>query len=255
MTDIIKKILNFKIFKELETPYKENDFPIKLTWIDSSLFSFFIKYLSNNIKKDILIIEKNNSSLLSLQNDLQALGINPIVIPKLGDAYELFDSNSDREDKIYSFLENRKDSKPSIVITELCSVLQPIKNILLKDDFVLKLNKEYEKSSIIEKLISLGYEKTNKVFQELEFSFQGDILDIFVTSNNFPYRIKFDFNEIVEIKEFEVIDHTSLNNTHKELIIENNKRNIWDLDILLALENEFKNMSEIDYETQKRNTI
>lgn len=55
----------------------------------------------------------------------------------------------------------------------------------------IELNKEYEHDKILEQLVSLGYERVDKVEQIGQFSARGGIIDIYPINSDTPIRIEF----------------------------------------------------------------
>ena len=79
---------------------------------------------------------------------------------------------------------------------------------------VLKIEKDktYNLQELLETLVNLGYERTSLVSQPGEFALRGDILDIFTSSNDKPYRVEF-FDEIVE--NISIFDENTMKNLEK----------------------------------------
>ena len=67
--------------------------------------------------------------------------------------------------------------------------------------FKIKTNQQLELSEIIKKLVEFGHNNNPNVYNKLEFSLRGDILDIYNYQKN-PYRISFFDNMIESIKQF-----------------------------------------------------
>ena len=67
--------------------------------------------------------------------------------------------------------------------------------------FKIKTNQQLELNEIIKKLVEFGHNNNPNVYNKLEFSLRGDILDIYNYQTN-PYRISFFDNTIESIKQF-----------------------------------------------------
>ena len=67
--------------------------------------------------------------------------------------------------------------------------------------FKIKTNQQLELNEIIKKLVEFGHNNNPNVYNKLEFSLRGDILDIYNYQKN-PYRISFFDNMIESIKQF-----------------------------------------------------
>ncbi len=57
-------------------------------------------------------------------------------------------------------------------------------------------------SEINLKLASFGYKRTDFVKERGEYSFRGDVLDVFPINSEYPYRIEFEFDEVDKIYKF-----------------------------------------------------
>lgn len=79
----------------------------------------------------------------------------------------------------------------------------------------IELNKEYEHDKILEQLVSLGYERVDKVEQIGQFSARGGIIDIYPINSDTPIRIEFFDSEIESIREFAIDSQRSLRNIAK----------------------------------------
>ena len=76
----------------------------------------------------------------------------------------------------------------------------------------IEKNSSYNLDDIISKLVGLGYERTSLVSQPGEFAIRGDILDIFSSSNENPYRVEF-FDDLVE--NISIFDQNTMKNLSK----------------------------------------
>ena len=65
----------------------------------------------------------------------------------------------------------------------------------------LEITKEYNYGKLLEELVSLGYEHTDKVEQLGQFSARGGIVDVYPINLELPLRIEFFDNEVESIRE------------------------------------------------------
>jgi len=105
---------------------------------------------------------------------------------------------------------NKLDS--FILITNTASIvrfLTPSKTfyssyINLKKNDVIKMNE------LVNKLVELGYSKTNKIEQSLEFSSRGGVIDVYSVNYDNPIRIEFFGDEIDSIRTFSLDDQRTI---------------------------------------------
>ena len=104
--------------------------------------------------------------------------------------------------------------------------------------FSIKVNQEFKLNDIIKKLVEFGHTNNPNVYNKLEFSLRGDILDIYNHDKN-PHRISFFDNTVESIKQFnpqsqltnkQEVDEIKIVNSFVE-IFETNKKStsIYDL--------------------------
>ena len=79
--------------------------------------------------------------------------------------------------------------------------------------FTIEKDKNYDLTKLLDTLVSYGYERTSIVSSPGEFALRGDILDIFTSDNERPYRIEF-FDDLVE--NISTFDETSMKNIEKK---------------------------------------
>ena len=79
--------------------------------------------------------------------------------------------------------------------------------------FTIEKDKNYDLTKLLDTLVSYGYERTSIVSSPGEFALRGDILDIFTSDSERPYRIEF-FDDLVE--NISTFDETSMKNIEKK---------------------------------------
>ena len=77
----------------------------------------------------------------------------------------------------------------------------------------IEKDKNYDLTKLLDTLVSYGYERTSIVSSPGEFALRGDILDIFTSDSERPYRIEF-FDDLVE--NISTFDETSMKNIEKK---------------------------------------
>lgn len=77
----------------------------------------------------------------------------------------------------------------------------------------IEKDKTYDLTKLLDTLVSYGYERTSIVSSPGEFALRGDILDIFTSDSERPYRIEF-FDDLVE--NISTFDETSMKNIEKK---------------------------------------
>ncbi len=90
------------------------------------------------------------------------------------------------------------------------------KNIELKTkDFIFRTGEDVEIGDSIEKLISLGYSKSNVAEEPQSFSHRGDILDVFPSHFKHPVRLSFGFEVLENITTYNPTTQLSIKRLKK----------------------------------------
>lgn len=85
----------------------------------------------------------------------------------------------------------------------------PNPSIYQKYTLHLKKDEHYNFNDLTSILINMGFLRTNKIDQTLQFALRGDILDIFPVNSNNPVRIEFFDDQIESIRYFSIESQTS----------------------------------------------
>lgn len=75
-----------------------------------------------------------------------------------------------------------------------------------------------KRQDVLDRLVRIGYERTDQVEQRGHFSVRGDIVDVFAVNGENPYRIEFFDDEIDTIRTFDVTSQRSVD-TVKSLTV------------------------------------
>lgn len=103
-----------------------------------------------------------------------------------------------------------------VVVPKVLLYNWPSKDSILSESIEVKRGREYDLTEIIERLSRFGYVREASVTSRGEFSVRGDIIDIFPSNDNHPYRIYFDFDEVESIKQ---VDTATFLSTIEEDVI------------------------------------
>ena len=104
------------------------------------------------------------------------------------------------------------EASPRIFIFTQRSFMSPLPDpsYLKTLSFKLRKGDSLDTAKVAEKLVKNGYIRVPKVTVRGEFSLRGEVLDIFLPSDDNATRIIFDFDEIEAIKSFEADSQSSI---------------------------------------------
>lgn len=117
-----------------------------------------------------------------------------------------------------NFLLNPSAQGILILSLAACRLRLPSPEIYQKSLLSLKIGQELALSDLRQQLLNLGYERVSQVSQLGQFSQRGDIVDIYDSQSNQPYRLEFFGDEIDGIRLFDSQNQQSLKNLEEVLI-------------------------------------
>lgn len=131
--------------------------------------------------------------------------ISQLLLP---DPYGLLDQELITIGKLYKFY---SDEIKTIITTPQGLLLKiPSEDRLKESVLYIRVGKQENRQSIIQKLIELGYERVPMVENLGEFSVRGAILDVYPPSSDNPIRIEFRDEYIESIRFFDTKTQRSL---------------------------------------------
>ncbi|NGX28219.1 MAG: Transcription-repair-coupling factor [Candidatus Anoxychlamydiales bacterium] len=172
-----------------------------------------ISSIKETLKKDILIIstEKRKDLLyknLSSENFylLEFLAWETMPFEDIKPSVDII---GDRFDVLNKLLKSKNDN---ILICTPHSLLQKVipKTIAKKNFISLKINDIFDFETLIEKLISLGYQRSAIVSDKAQFAIRGGIIDVFPTNATEPFRLEFFSDEIESIRTFDLTNQKTI---------------------------------------------
>lgn len=108
--------------------------------------------------------------------------------------------------RLFTLYKASKKGEHYIYVTNLSGALRPTMNVnyfreLLKE---VKIGDNVDYEIFIKTLHDLGYQRTNKVEQTMQYATRGDIVDFFPVNYDNPLRIEFFDNVIEDIRSFNI---------------------------------------------------
>ncbi len=137
---------------------------------------------------------------------------------------------------------NPSGEKPRIFIFSERSLITPVTSPEYTRGLLTTIRKgqSLDSEELAEKLVKQGYTRVSRVGVKGEFALRGEVLDIFMCSDPYPFRIVFDFDTVCQIKEFEVEGQNSRKVTHDFLVVYPMKEVVWTDEFVSDLERAFE---------------
>ena len=172
--------------------------------------SVFAEALRQELNRPIVLVTYNYEQAERLYEDLASLGLGNgdllLVPPADSMIYQEGDTDFDVIGRRLSALSQLQDGEPCIIVAPIASVLQRTipPEVMAKHRMHIEKGSELDLDEYGLKLVELGYEHSDMVERQGEFSRRGGILDIFPSTENLPIRIELFGDEIDSIRSFDV---------------------------------------------------
>ena len=211
MNAIIKTLIDNEKFKDYLENIKQKISPINLLGLTDVGKVQFLMATKEETKWPICLITYNELQAKKLLEDIKYFTSKVVYFPKK--EIVTYDYIAESKDLPYERIEalNRiKNGNVDIIVTTVEACMQEMISgkDLYSNTIEFKFNKEYNFEEIKEKLVKLGYERTDLIEGKGQFSVRGDIIDIAIT-NVKGVRIEFWGEEIDSIRYFNISSQRS----------------------------------------------
>jgi len=205
MNDIVKILPNFKKFNDYIENVKNNVNPIMLSGLTDSGKVHFAYSTFFYSEKPICIITYNELQAKKIIKNLEYFTKDIYYFPKKEImAYDYLAESKDTTYNRINCLNGVYDKRAKVIVTTLEAVSQKLiaQDILYKNILEINKNDTISLEEIKQKLIALGYERTDIAQNKSEFSIRGGILDIALSEKE-GVRIELWGDEIDSIRTFD----------------------------------------------------
>ena len=211
MDDIVKILPNYKKFNAYINDVKAGVTPIMLSGLTDSGKIHFAYSTAFYSEKPICIITYNELQAKKIIKDLEYFVKNIYYFPKR--EIVTYDYIAESKDNLYNrinTLNNIYNKNAQIVVTTIEAVMQKIisKEVLYKNLLNFKVGDTINLEETKEKLIELGYERTEMADSKSQFSIRGGIIDIAISEKH-GVRIELWGDEIDSIRFFDTMSQRS----------------------------------------------
>ena len=212
MNAIIKEFIDNEKFKDCLGNIDKKISPINLLGLTDVAKTLSLAATKESSKRTICLITYNEIQAKKLLDDLKYFNSKIVYFPKKD--IVTYDYIAESKDLPYERIEvlNRiYNGSVDIVVTTIEACMQKMISTkeLYSNVIKFEFNKEYKFDEIKEKLVKLGYERTELIEGKGQFSVRGDIIDIAVT-NNKGVRVEFWGDEIDSIRYFNISSQRSI---------------------------------------------
>lgn len=215
MNTIISKLQNLPKFQEYISKIKEKNSQIAISGLSDVGKVQFIYSTKESVNKPICIVTYNEIQAKKIIEDLKYFTKNfesILYFPKK--EIVTYDYDVESKDLPYERIEilNKiENKKAKLIVTTVEALMQKMiaKESLYQNKLEMKVGNNHNIEEIKQKLLLLGYERSDLVENKGEFSVRGDIIDI-AFSKKEGVRIEFWGDEIDSIRTFNLSSQRSL---------------------------------------------
>lgn len=214
MNFLIKPLEQNKKYQECIQQIKQKS-PVAISGLTDVEKLHYLVTIQNETKRPIMLLTYNEIQARKLYQDLQKLTNNVCYFPKKEiTSYDYVAQSKEIEYKRIDVLNKMylasKNNEQLIIVTTIEAVMQTMvsKQNLYQNIIEFEIGKNFVLENIKEKLISLGYERSDLIESKGQFSIRGGIVDIGL-SEKIGVRIEFWGDEVDSIRYFQISSQRS----------------------------------------------
>ena len=245
---ISSRLKNYRPYKELFAALRRDEYPLHLRGIRGGLLSIVLAKMRERLGRAVLLVLPTEQEAETVAGDLRQFGFNALTLPWWGTVpYHAVSHNSPIFGARMKVLDGILDHSVSIVCASLRSFLAPLPPPAYIRAHYLQLHRAqpYDPQQLLQLLDARGYLRVKRVSVAGEFAFRGEVCDLFMTGDEYPVRIVFGWNEIEQIRRFDVSSQGSLEDL-KEISIRPCREIIWDEEGVEKLKKNLQLLPELD---------
>ena len=202
-------------FKELVQQINEKNSPIVISGLVDVEKLHVLAAIFNETKRPMVLVTYNEIQARKLYQDLKKLIKQTYFFPKKEiTSYDYVAQSKEIEYKRIDVLNKmylaKKQKEPIIIVTTIEAVMQKMvaKDTLYQNVIDFEVGKTYLLDEIKEKLVGLGYERSDLIENKGQFSIRGGIVDVGL-SEKIGVRIEFWGDEVDSIRFFQISSQRS----------------------------------------------
>lgn len=214
MNFLIKTLEENKKFQELTKQISKTG-PIAISGLVDVEKIHILTGILNETKRPMVLVTYNEIQARKLYQDLKKLIRQTYFFPKKEiTSYDYVAQSKEIEYKRIDVLNKmylaKQQKEPIIIVTTIEAVMQKMiaKDTLYQNVIDFKVGKTYLLDGIKEKLVGLGYERSDLIENKGQFSIRGGIVDVGL-SEKIGVRIEFWGDEVDSIRFFQISSQRS----------------------------------------------
>lgn len=214
-----RQIQDLKEVKTIEESLIEGNGPVLAYGLTDSQKAHIAHHIMNKFNKTVLFIAYDDVEARRIYEDLYSFSFgNASLYPKREALFYKIDAASQElASQRLKAIKKLVESKPHAVVASIDAVIGKLIPIELfkKYQFTFKVGDTINLENTIKNLLTMGYERVQMVEVKGQFSLRGGIIDIYPSTEEYPYRIELFDDEIDSIRIFDTITQRSLENVNE----------------------------------------
>ena len=210
MKFLVQELANNKKFAEIVENVKEKISPIAISGLSDVSKANIISAILESTKRKICVVTYNEIQAKKLVKDLKYFFKNVYFFPKREIApYDYIAESKDLPYERIAILNKmvlqEKSKEPLIIVTTIEAVMQKMisKEELYENIVDFKVGQSYSIEKLKQTFVKLGYERSNLIEGQGQFSIRGGIVDVGL-SDKVGVRIEFWGDEVDSIRYFKI---------------------------------------------------
>ena len=202
-----------KGYNDLIENIKKNITPVAATGVIDVQKSQIISAISKEFGRKGLIIAADETEAKAIFNDLTLFGEKAVYFPSQDFIFYSADVHSSDITKLrYQTIDMCLKNEVDFVCTTAEALLNRLmpKNKFIENIFEIKEGDIFVLDKLIQRLVYLGYERSDIVEGVGQFSVRGGIVDVFSPVEDTAVRIEFWDDEVDSLRLFDVVSQRSL---------------------------------------------
>ncbi|MCX7025636.1 MAG: transcription-repair coupling factor [Spirochaetes bacterium] len=124
---------------------------------------------------------------------------------------------------------SRDDDRPRVIVTAMRAIVTPVPPRDYFESLIqhIRVGDGLDPVTIEATLDRYGYVRVPRVSLPGEFALRGEVLDVFMSGDEYSIRIVFDFDKVEEIRRFDPADQSSTREKLRETVLRPGKEVVW----------------------------
>ncbi|MGB9809080.1 MAG: transcription-repair coupling factor, partial [Caldanaerobacter sp.] len=209
------QIEELKEVKAIEEELKQGRGPVLIYGLVDSQKAHIAHYLMKKFNKIVLVVTPDDVEARRIYEDLYSFNEGKAYLFPKRDVvfYKVAAASHEIVFERLKVIKGLCEETPLAVVASIDALLDKLIpfNLFKKYQFRIKVGDKIELEDFSRKLQVMGYERVQTVEGKGQFSVRGGIIDIFPSTEEYPFRIELFDDEVDSLRVFDVMSQRSLN--------------------------------------------